>query len=296
MLSNHDPSFSLANYSCLVTRYRDGNSFIPAHSDDEHCIAQDSTIYTVSIGAERTLLCHSIGVPLTEHSYKLTEGSIQAMSRESQSRWQHSVPPEPSCTSTRVSFTFRRMDPAAVPPPRRSVPPIRENAIPSRPLAPNKRVLFLTDSVNCGLKTHLFHGSGLTCIKKPDFFELSSINDYVKQFQYTDYVVISAGVNDISRYGHSAESVSGFICSKIRDWVRRFPNPTFILNSILSTDYLWLNRRIKTVNKALFDLSIELYDSGRVYFLDTHARVLDARGTQILMVSSCLSKLMNVRK
>ena len=197
------------------------------------------------------------------------------MTRESQEHWQHSIPPEPCCQHPRVSFTFRKMDPAALPPQRWAVPSIREDATPSRPLAPNKRVLFLTDSVNCGLKTHLFHATGLTCIKEPDFFELASIDKYVDQFAYTDYVVISAGVNDISRYGHSTTAICNFICDKLRDWVHRFPNTIFIFNSILSTDFVWLNRRIKTVNRALFNLSLELYDTNRFYFLDTHALVLD---------------------
>ena len=177
------------------------------------------------------------------------------------------------------------MDPAAVPPTRPVVPRIREDAAPSRPLSPNKRVLLLTDSINCGLDTHLFHGSGLTCIKEPQLFELANIDKYESEFQYTDYVIISAGVNDLSRYGHSAVSIAKFMCNKIRLWVNQFPNTMFIFNSILSTDYLWLNRRIKIVNKAMFNLSLDLYNTARFYFLDTHARLLNSNIQRILSPS-----------
>ena len=39
-LSREVPDFSPANYTCLVTRYKDGDSTIPPHSDNEDCIVQ----------------------------------------------------------------------------------------------------------------------------------------------------------------------------------------------------------------------------------------------------------------
>ncbi len=171
-ITQHDPNFSLDKYTCLVTRYQNGEAFIPAHSDDEHCIVPDSNIYTVSIGAQRTLVCHKTMGPLSEREYELTDGSVHVMSAASQLCWQHGIPPRKSCNDARVSFTFRLLDGNAKPPPKKHIPPIRENAPLDQP-GRKKKVLFLSDSVNRGLNTHLFRGTGLVCIKRPNLFQLS---------------------------------------------------------------------------------------------------------------------------
>lgn len=275
-ISQFDPDFSMSTYSCLVSRYTDGRSSIPPHADDEHCIAADSNIYTASVGAERTLHLTSLGAPLVERDYSLTNGSIHVMTRSSQDRWLHSIHPDPACKSTRVSFTFRKMDPHPAPPRPQTVPPIREDAPPSRPVTPNKRVLLLTDSVNSGFDTAVFQGSDLTCIKDRRFFQLLDLDMYVDQFKDTDYVIISAGINDLSRYGQPAASICRFLSNRIRRWVSMFPNTTFIFNSILFTRFDWLNRRVRIVNEALFDLSLELVETGKFYFLDTAHAVFES--------------------
>ena len=276
-ITTHDPDFNLIDYSCLVTRYEDGSSSIPPHADDEYCISQDSNIYTVSVGAERTLHLRNVEGRLSEQYIQLRHGSIHIMSRASQAMWEHSIPPDPSCKCPRVSFTFRKMDPDAVPPPRSAIPPIKEDAVaPDGLKIPNKRLLLLTDSVNSGLNPHMFLDTGFTCIKKP-LYELAHIAKYEREFEYTDYVVISAGINDISRYGQSVNSVSCFITSKLGEWARRYPNTVFIFNSILSTTEQWLNKRAAAVNRAVFNLTLQLYMRNNVYFLDTHARLLDPK-------------------
>ena len=57
----------------------------------------------------------------------------------------------------------------------------------------------------------------------------------------------------------------------------KFPNTIFIFDSILSTGFGWLNRRAMIVNRSLFSLSLELYNTGMFYFLDTHALLRDSR-------------------
>ena len=71
-----DSDFSPDKYTCLVTHYPDGNSYIPSHSDNETQIKTDSDIYTISVGATRTLrLTNKIGVT-QEHDRQLTHGSL----------------------------------------------------------------------------------------------------------------------------------------------------------------------------------------------------------------------------
>lgn len=127
-----------------------------------------------------------------------------------------------------------------------------------------------------GFSTNLLQGTGLRCVKK-ELMQLAHISDYEREFSYTDYVVVSAGVNDISRYGHTADSISSFICDKLRLWVTKYPDTVFIFNSILSTKFSWLNQRVYNVNKALFDLSLELYDKGNMFILDSHHSLMRSR-------------------
>ena len=61
-LSIHDSTFTKTNFSCLITLYRDGKSYISPHSDNEQSIVDGSNIYTVSFGATRTVLfTHEVG-------------------------------------------------------------------------------------------------------------------------------------------------------------------------------------------------------------------------------------------
>ena len=170
----------------------------------------------------------------------LKDGSIHVMSAASQFLWQHGIPPKDSCNEARVSFTFRLLDSKATPPPKQRVPPISEDAPLNRVPGPRKKVLFLSDSVNCGLNTHLFRGTGLVCIKRPDFFQLSQLGEFECEFEHSDYVVISAGINDISRYGHTPESLSRLICNKLKYFICKYPDTVFIFNSVLHTKFDWL--------------------------------------------------------
>ena len=102
------------------------------------------------------------------------------------------------------------------------------------------------------------------------------ISQYIEIPQNTTApgTVISAGMNDLSRYGHTGESLGSFISSKIRYWLCKYPNTLFIFNSLIDTNRPWLNHRIDILNKLMFDLSIELYDSN-FWFFDSHASFVD---------------------
>ena len=94
--------------SCLVTRYRNGNSSCPQHSDNEPFIAPCSDIFTLSVGCERSMLFNSVSNTSTDIS--LPNNSLLAFSRSSQEFWKHEIP----CCETgavRYSLTFRQLAP-----------------------------------------------------------------------------------------------------------------------------------------------------------------------------------------
>ena len=175
----------------MITRYDDGHSGIPYHSDNEHDIKFDSNIYCLTIGAQRAVNFRS--TDRAQFSSCLPpSGSVYCMTRESQNYWEHSVPPCRKLVRNpaRVSLTFRYLvDPSenvqVLPqisshspfpagaslsdPPPAPRPDSWYSSVDSTPLSPpppqsTKRVLFLTDSIHAQLNTSQF-GSEIKCDK-----------------------------------------------------------------------------------------------------------------------------------
>ena len=102
--------------SVLINLYRDGNDFIPAHSDSESCIVENSQILTVSLGSSRDMKITDSVSGEVACSLTLHHGSLCAMSKESQSFFKHETVPDPCSTEHRVSLTFRLIKPCKVSP------------------------------------------------------------------------------------------------------------------------------------------------------------------------------------
>ena len=91
---------------CLVNFYDRHDSFLPQHSDKELAIDPESSIYTVSLGQDRTVIFkerHSD----TTNSVVVKGRSMYAMTRSSQDFYTHQIDNEPDTTDTRYSLTFR---------------------------------------------------------------------------------------------------------------------------------------------------------------------------------------------
>ena len=272
-LSAVDSEFTPENYTCLVTLYPDGRSFIPPHSDNEDCIEKNSLIYTISVGAKRVIrFTNQIG-NLNEQECTLDHGSVFTMTAESQHEWHHSIERDLSVHEPRVSFTFRRLRADYTPPAKPIVPPIAPPKPPGLPqsAAPvngtHNRILFLTDSVLSGSTTYLFNKvEGHKCIKKYNY-KLQDVFNFESEFTYSNYVIFSCGVNDLSRYGCNAHTLADFVYKRLVNTCRKNPNTIFIFNSLLLTTFSWLNREIVKFNRIMFNLSLKLEN---LYYFDSH--------------------------
>ncbi len=186
------------------------------------------------------------------------------MTQSSQSVWKHGIIPDSNVTSSRISLTFRHMlvTPPATPTQKRTVPHIQQ-PVAARPT----RILLLTDSIHAGTPEHLFSAiPDHVCIKKTEF-QLINIDSYRHEFAYTDIVILSMGVNDLSRYNHTAKTLSRTISPLLEKYRREFPHCKFVLNSVLLTrDHKWLNTEIEQFNNTMFDVSRKL---SNVSFLDS---------------------------
>jgi len=136
----------------------------------------------------------------------------------------------------------------------------------------SRRVLFLTDSILNKFQPHMFRSlAGHTCIKKTNY-DLTNFHNYRDEFAYTDVVILSGGINDITRNGHSAESLADIFFARLEECAKMFPDTKFIVNSMIWTKLRYFNDHIDRFNKYLSDFCRKL---SNVVFFDSHNFVLE---------------------
>ena len=96
----------------ILVKYTDGSKFIDYYSDNEHEIAEDSDILTISLGETRVISFQHLsnGRTDTEESHFLRHGDAFLMGQKSQESFQHSIVADNS-KDTRISLTLREMNP-----------------------------------------------------------------------------------------------------------------------------------------------------------------------------------------
>ena len=299
-ISKKDPTFTRENFSCLVTHYRDGNSVIAQHSDNEWNIDGGSMIYTLSLGETRKIEFLNYSGHVSPCSHDLVHGTVHEMSAESQKFWVHSIDREPHRNRPRISLTFRHMQPAPPPPSKPTVPPIKppqSNDIAADLLTPTdsqgrkyKRILLLTDSIISSCPPSQFNIIGpYRCIKKFNS-KLSDLDNFAPEFKYTDYVILAGGINDMSRYNWTAEGLADYVCRRLTQYIKRYPKTVFIINSLLWSSRGWLNEHVDRYNKYMHTFS---RDHANVHFYDAHEVLSEKRHSleKILATDTNLDKV-----
>lgn len=92
--------------SCLLNLYHDGNEGMAWHSDDEKSLGRNTTIASVSFGAERKFSFKHKRKPFAA-SIMLEHGSLLVMKDATQTHWLHSLPKSKKITTPRINLTFR---------------------------------------------------------------------------------------------------------------------------------------------------------------------------------------------
>ncbi|WP_345952743.1 alpha-ketoglutarate-dependent dioxygenase AlkB [Mucilaginibacter sp. PAMB04168] len=92
--------------SCLLNLYHDGNEGMAWHSDDEKSLGQNTTIASLSLGAERKFAFkHKISKYTT--AVILQAGSLLVMKGATQTNWLHALPKTTKVKQPRINLTFR---------------------------------------------------------------------------------------------------------------------------------------------------------------------------------------------
>ncbi|TSJ40273.1 alpha-ketoglutarate-dependent dioxygenase AlkB [Mucilaginibacter corticis] len=94
--------------SCLLNLYHTGDEGMAWHSDDEKSLGKDTSIASLSFGAERKFaLKHRVSKEPV--SLILENGSLLVMKGATQTNWLHSLPKSKKIITPRVNLTFRTM-------------------------------------------------------------------------------------------------------------------------------------------------------------------------------------------
>ncbi len=94
--------------ACLLNYYHNGNEGMGWHADDEKEIIPNSSIASVSLGANRKFsFKHKISKEVI--SVLLENGSLIEMKGEIQKHWLHALPKTLKVTAPRINLTFRQM-------------------------------------------------------------------------------------------------------------------------------------------------------------------------------------------
>ncbi|PJZ48268.1 alpha-ketoglutarate-dependent dioxygenase AlkB family protein [Leptospira saintgironsiae] len=93
--------------SCLLNLYNNGEEGMAWHSDDEKSLGKNSTIASLSFGAERKFYFKHKSTK-EQVSLILEHGSLLVM-QGAQESWLHSLPKTKSIKQPRVNLTFRTM-------------------------------------------------------------------------------------------------------------------------------------------------------------------------------------------
>jgi alkylated DNA repair dioxygenase AlkB len=97
--------------SCLLNLYHSGNEGIGWHCDNEETIEPNSTIASLSLGAERKFSFKHKQTKQTKQtiSLALEHGSLLIMKDATQTYWLHSLPKSKTISGPRINLTFRMM-------------------------------------------------------------------------------------------------------------------------------------------------------------------------------------------
>ena len=271
-----DKDFSFQSYSCMIERYGNGLSTFPHHTDPENCIDSTSTIYNVLVGATREIEFLNLTGPISPIRVTVSNGDIYSMQDASQGLWSRSMVPDASIKDPRLSITFRKV---CIPTPRIKPPPLGLpgcNVNIKRDILMQKhkdaqstaitRTLFLTDSMLGNIfPSSLRASSRDICIKKTLFY-LTEFSNYEQEFEYSNRVIVSCGVNDITRRYLSPEVISDIVLPQIQRFSKLYPKTTFVCNTVLLTRCTKTNAYILKLNKYLADgvrslANVRVFDS-----------------------------------
>ena len=237
------PNSNMVINSCLVSRYKTGQNYIPPHRDDEAVINPESDIITLSIGANRLMTFTNNSGNIVKQQM-LHDCSMLVFDRLSQNFWQHSID---KCQSTdiRYSLTLRHIDP---------------HFINSTILLGDSNTQFVNFGDGEGTLGAWMPG------KRIKVGHIESIPDPIKIGPYRN-IVIHTGINSINnpKFRQSNKALINELESKIRNISNMYTKSKIFVSLLLPSRSVPLNYRINDFNNLILDMTCRL---DRVHIVD----------------------------
>ena len=247
---------SMKPNTCLINVYDSGTQHIPRHSDNEPEIAPESDIFTLTLGATRSLVFSSLIVTNADSvSIPLKDNSLLSFSRSSQADWAHSIPPDSSIKEKRISFTFRC-------------------------LSPHNRnsVLVIGDSNTRDLS--FGSGKGKMGVwmpgKRIEAKRIENIPSPDSLAPYSNFIV-HVGVNDINFRKETDDTLASLYESKCRAILDVYPECRLFVSLLPPTKSFELNKACSGFNICLGKMVMNLKSLGKVDIIEHHY-LLDSHG------------------
>lgn len=93
--------------SALLNYYRGGADYMEWHADDETLYGLNPTIAIITFGSGRDFHMRNMKDHTEVHKFICGAGDVLVMRGGCQQTWEHTVPPNPEQTGSRISLTFR---------------------------------------------------------------------------------------------------------------------------------------------------------------------------------------------
>ena len=90
------------------------------------------------------------------------------------------------------------------------------------------------------------------------------------EFENAKNVVFSCGINDLARYGKTANSLADSFCPRLIDCCQKYKNTNFVFSSLTLTRDKWLNDEINRFNWIMVDLA---RDIPNLSFFNSHGLI-----------------------
>ena len=229
--SHQDRRYHYDINSCLVNRYESNMSVLPEHSDNEGDINPLSSIFTLSLGATRTVLFRDLQSN-EEKPVSCKGKSMYRMTRHSQDFYKHQIKAEPDqANGPRYSLTFRSIHWS------------------------NFNSTMLIGDSNFG-KIQFGTGKGKVGQATPGFRSFNPKTSDIDPLACTSYrnVVVMTGTNDLKKNNLSDTEILDLYKvykTKITQIKKHNPNCKIFVCPVLSTKSREINKQVFSFNKYI---------------------------------------------
>ena len=264
IMTSVDPEFDIDEHSCNIMRLNPGR----VQTLRVEFADPSAPLYCLIVGGSCKLECLNVIGPVEPSCHALNGGDIFQLPGSSIGKFSFDVSPVSGPVMLIVFMKPRSHRNMPKPPPI-GLPGSTSN--PKKDILLGRstsRTLFLSDSILRNVDaSSLVSGRNSRCIKKTSFY-LTDFHRFEPELEYSDKFIVSAGINDLTRLKMLPEQICDIVVPQLRRLCSKYPNTSFIFNSILLTTCPKTNNYVLRLNEFLSDAIKNLPNA---FFFNSHS-------------------------